>query len=60
MITNNSDNIILEPSMIVNKFQEYFEKLLSNKNNSTRNDNNEKYKKIVYYTAKPELSNIKK
>lgn len=60
MITNNSDNIILEPSMIVNKFQEYFEKLLSNKNNSSRNDNNEKYKEFVYYTAKPELSNIKK
>ncbi|XP_022166471.1 uncharacterized protein LOC111031007 [Myzus persicae] len=40
---------------IVNKFQEFFEELLNNKNSRTGNDNNGKYEEILYHTAEPEL-----
>jgi len=48
-------HIISELSEIVNKFQEYFEELLNNKNSPTGNNNNEKYEEILYHTAEPEL-----
>jgi len=54
-ITDINGHIISDPSEIVNKFQEYFEELLNNKNSRFGNNNNEKYKEIVYHTAEPEL-----
>ncbi|XP_015376954.1 PREDICTED: uncharacterized protein LOC107171242 [Diuraphis noxia] len=54
-ITDTNGHIILEPCEIVNKFQEYFEELLNNKNSRTGNNNNGKYEEILYHTAEPEL-----
>jgi len=55
-ITDVSGHIVSEPSEIVNKFQEYFEEQLNNKNSRIRNNNSEKYEEIVYHTAKLELN----
>lgn len=54
-ISDNSGNLISDPSEIVNKFQEFFEELLNNKNNRIGSNNDEKYQELVYHTAEPEL-----
>jgi hypothetical protein len=54
-ITDMNGHIISEPSEIINKFQEYFEELLNNKNSRTGNNNIEKYEEILYHTVEPEL-----
>ncbi|KAL4098323.1 hypothetical protein QTP88_022957 [Uroleucon formosanum] len=55
IISDNSGNLISDPSEIVNKFQEFFEELLNNKNNRIGSNNDEKYQELVYHTAEPEL-----
>jgi len=52
IIKDDNDDLHTEPTKIVEQFRLHFEELL---NNNSNNGNFDKYEKLIYQTAEPEL-----
>lgn len=53
IIKDDNDDILTEPTKIVEKFRLHFEELL---NSNSTNGNFDKYEELIYQTAEPELA----